>query len=93
METLERALRSWFEDDDGSRAGLFGEHYWLIRDMSASTPRGAPLIGDEVERQVRALRGLREKVAALQSLRARPGVIAFPDTNVLMHYQRPEKVA
>ena len=32
-------------------------------------------------------------MAALQSFRAGSGVIAFPDTNVLMHYQRPEKVA
>ncbi|HEX9517296.1 MAG TPA: hypothetical protein VF940_14110 [Streptosporangiaceae bacterium] len=27
VETLELALRSWFEDDDGAVAGLHGEHY------------------------------------------------------------------
>jgi len=41
VETLERALRSWFGDDDGTGAGLFREHYRLIRDMSASARRSA----------------------------------------------------
>ena len=39
VETLEGALSSWFEDDDGAVAGLHGEHYKLIRDMTASIPR------------------------------------------------------
>jgi hypothetical protein len=30
-ETLAQALRSWFEDDDGVIAGLYGDHYILIR--------------------------------------------------------------
>jgi hypothetical protein len=42
VETLERALSSWFEDDDGAVVGLHGEHYKLIRDMTASTPRPSP---------------------------------------------------
>jgi hypothetical protein len=31
VETLEQALSSWFEDDDGAVAGLRGEHCKLIR--------------------------------------------------------------
>jgi hypothetical protein len=30
-ETLAQALRSWFEDDDGVIAGLYGDQYILIR--------------------------------------------------------------
>lgn len=92
VETLEQALRSWFEDDDGAVTGLYGEHYKLIRDMTAATPRPAPLINDEVARQVRLLERLRAKVEALEALRARGGQIAVLDTNALMHYQRPDEI-
>ena len=64
VETLERALSSWFEDDDGAVAGLHGEHYKLIGDMTASTPRPSPLINDEAARQVSVLERLRAKVTA-----------------------------
>lgn len=93
VETLELALRSWFEDDDGAVAGLHGEHYKLIRDMTASTPRPSPLINDEAARQVRALERLRTKVQALAALRDRAGQVAVLDTNVLMHYQRPDEIS
>lgn len=92
-ETIENALRSWFDDDDGAAQGLYGEHYKLIRDMTASTPRPSPLINDEAGRQVRALESLKGKVAALEALRSREGQIAVLDTNVLMHYQRPDEIA
>jgi hypothetical protein len=92
VETLEQALRSWFEDDDGAVTGLYGEHYKLIRDMTAATPRPAPLINDEVARQVRVLEQLRAKVQALEALRVRGGQIAVLDTNALMHYQRPDEI-
>ncbi|MGH3826905.1 MAG: PIN domain-containing protein [Pseudonocardiaceae bacterium] len=88
VETLEQALRSWFEDDDGAVAGLYGEHYKLIREMAAATPRPAPLINDEAARQVRALERLSAKVQALEALRNREGHVAVLDTNVLMHYHR-----
>jgi len=63
VETLEQALRSWFEDDDGAVAGLYSEHYRLIREMTASTPRPSPLLNDEAARQVRALERLRTNAA------------------------------
>ena len=90
VETLEQALRSWFEDDDGAVIGFHGGHYKLIRDMTVSTTRPAPLINDEAARQVRVLERLREKVQALEVLGARDGQIAVLDTNALMHYQRPD---
>ncbi|MHB1595613.1 MAG: PIN domain-containing protein [Streptosporangiaceae bacterium] len=93
VETIENALRSWFDDDDGATQGLYGEHYKLIRGMTASTPRPSPLINDEAARQVRALETLKGAVAGLQALRSREGQIAVLDTNVLMHYQRPDKIA
>jgi hypothetical protein len=92
VETLEQALLSWFEDDDGAVAGLYGEHYKLTREMTASTPRPSPLLNDEAARQVRVLERLRAKVQALEALRAREGQIAVLDTNVLMHYQRPDEI-
>jgi hypothetical protein len=61
VETLEQALRSWFEDDDGAVAGLYGEHYKLIREMTASTPRPSPLLNDEAARQVRVLERMKAK--------------------------------
>jgi hypothetical protein len=79
VETLERALSSWFEDDDGAVAGLHGEHCKLIRDMTASTPRPSPLINDEAARQVSVLGRLRAKVTALDALRGREGQIAVWD--------------
>jgi hypothetical protein len=93
VETLEQALRSWFEDDDGAVAGLYGEHYKLIREMTASTPRPSPLLNDEAARQVRVLERLRAKVRALEALRAREGHIAVLDTNVLMHYLRLDEIS
>jgi hypothetical protein len=93
VETIENALRSWFDDDEGAAQGLYGEHYKLIRDMTASTPRPSPLINDEAARQVRALETLKGKVTALEALRSREGQIAVLDTNVLMHYQRPDEIA
>jgi hypothetical protein len=92
VETLEQSLRSWFEDDDGAETRLYGEHYKLIRDMTATTPRPAPLINDEVTRQVRVLERLKAKVQALEALRARDGQLAVLDTNTLMHYQRPDEI-
>ena len=92
VETLEQALRSWFEDDDGAVIGFHGGHYKLIRDMTVSTTRPAPLINDEAARQVRVLERLRAKVQALEALRARDGQIAVLDTNALMHYQRPDEI-
>jgi len=92
VETLEQALRSWFEDDDGAVAGLYGGYYKLIRDMTASTPRPSPLINDEAARQVSVLERLRAKVAALEALRGREGQISVLDTNVLMHYQRLDEI-
>lgn len=92
VETLEQALKSWFDDDDGAVAGLYGEHYKLIRDMTATTPRPAPLINDEAARQVSVLERLREAVRALAALRDREGQIAVLDTNVLMHYQRFDEI-
>jgi rRNA-processing protein FCF1 len=92
VETLEQALRSWFEDDDGAAAGLYGGHYKLIREMTASTPRPSPLLNDEAARQVRVLERLRAKVQALEALRAREGQIAVLDTNVLMHFQRLDEI-
>ena len=81
-----------FEDDDGAAAGLFGEHYKLIRAMNDVTPRPEPLVDNEVERQVRALERLRGKVQAALTLRNRGGDLVILDTNVLMHYQRPDEI-
>jgi rRNA-processing protein FCF1 len=92
VETVERVLPSLFEDDDGMAAGMFGDHYRLIRDMSPSTPRPAPLIEDEAGRQVRALQRLRDRVERLKALRNRAGLPVVLDTNVLMHYRRPDEV-
>jgi hypothetical protein len=58
VETLERSLRSWSEDDDGAVAWLYGEQYKLIRDMTTATPRPAPLIDDEAARQVMVWSGI-----------------------------------
>ena len=71
METLERSLRSWFEDDDGAVVGFYDEHYKLIRDMTAATPRPAPLIDDEAARQVMELE--RHLTAMIASAPPHPG--------------------
>ncbi len=92
VETVEWQLASLFEDDDGTAAGLFGEQYKMIREMSASTPRPEPLIGLEAGRQAAALRRLVSGVTALRALRDRKGVPVVLDTNVLMHYHRPDRV-
>src|SRR5258708_39013424 len=64
----------------------------MIREMSASTPRPEPLIGLEAGRQAAALRRLVSGVTALRALRDRKGVPVVLDTNVLMHYHRPDRV-
>lgn len=92
VETVERQLASLFEDDEGTAAGLFGEQYRMIREMSASTPRPEPLIGLEAGRQAAALQRLVSGVTALRALRDRIGVPVVLDTNVLMHYHRPDRV-
>jgi hypothetical protein len=92
VETVERQLASLFEDDDGTAAGLFGEQYRMIREMSASTPRSEPLIGLEAGRQAAALQRLVSDVTALRALRDREGVPVVLDTNILMHYHRPDRV-
>jgi hypothetical protein len=80
VETLEQALSSWFEDDDGAVAGLHGEHCKLIRDLAASTPRPSPLINDEAARQVSVLE------------RRPRGSDRGLGTNVLMRYQRLDEI-
>ena len=92
VETVEQQLAALFEDDDGTAAGLFGEQHRMIREMSASTPRPALLIGLEARRQAAALRCLVAGVTALRALRDREGVPVVLDTNVLMHYHRPDRV-
>ena len=92
LETVERQLASLFEDDDGTAAGLFGEQYRMIREMSEATPRPEPLIGLEAGRQAAALQRLVSGVTALRALRDRKGVPVVLDTNVLMHYHRPDRV-
>jgi predicted ribonuclease YlaK len=64
----------------------------MIRDMTASTPRPSPLINDEADRQVRVLEALRTQLQAFQIPRERPGLPMILDTNVLMHYQRLDRV-
>ena len=53
-----------------------GEHYKLIRDMTASTPRPSPLINDEAARQVSVLERLRERCtcAWLTRVRVKTGI-------------------
>jgi hypothetical protein len=92
VETVEAQLAAMFDDDDGVAAGLFGEHYKMIRDMSDATPRPAPLVNDEAQRQVRALERLKAKVQAVLALKDREGDLVILDTNVLMHYQRLDTV-
>ena len=92
LRRCKQSLRSWFENDDGAITGLYDEHYKLIRDMTVTTPRPAPLINDEASRQVGVLERLRAKVYALEALRARDGEIAVLDANALMHYQRPDEI-
>jgi hypothetical protein len=92
VETVERQLASLFEDDDGAAAGLFGEQYRMIREISAATPRPEPLIGLEAGRQATALHRLVSDVTALRALSDREGVPVVLDTNVLMHYHRPDGV-
>jgi hypothetical protein len=45
VETLEQALSSWFEDDDGAVAGLRGEHCKLIRRLGCLD--AAPISPDQ----------------------------------------------
>jgi hypothetical protein len=93
VEIAERYLTSWFEDDDGVTVGLYdGPHYRMIREMTPATPRPSPLIGDEVERQVKVLRRLQAKVREFLPMQERPGALAALDTNVLMHFHRFDKV-
>jgi len=91
-EAVEQHLASLFEDDNGTASGLFGEQYRMIREMTASTPRPEPLIGLEAGRQAAALQRLVSGVTALRALRDREGVPVVLDTNVLMHYHRPDRV-
>ena len=92
IETVEQRLGGWFEDDDGTGAGLFSPHYTMIRDMTESTVRKEPLISGEAGRQVTALKRLQAKVQAVQAIQDRPGYPAVLDTNVFMHYQRFDRV-
>ncbi len=93
VETADAQLAAMFDDDDGVAAGLFSSEYRLIREMTDATPRKAPLIDNEVRRQVHALESLREKARGALALRARPGSPVILDTNVLMHYHRPDEVS
>jgi rRNA-processing protein FCF1 len=92
LEALDPSLRTWFEDDDGAGAGLYSDHHKMIREMSGYTARPDPLIQGEIDRQVRVLESLKRSLQALEHLRARHGQPVVIDTNVLMHFQRPDKV-
>lgn len=60
--------------------------------VQALAPLAEPLIGLEAGRQAAALRRLVSGVTALRALRDRKGVPVVLDTNVLMHYHRPDRV-
>ena len=92
VETLDQALSSWFEDDDGARVGAAWRA--LQADPRHDCLDAAPisLINDEAARQVSVLERLRAKVTALESLSGREGQIAVLDTTVLMHYQRLDEI-
>lgn len=92
IENAEQAAAGFFEDDDGFTAGIYSEAYRLIRAMDTSTDRPYPLVSTEVDRQVTALNRLVAKLEGLQTLIDREGQPIILDTNVLMHYQRPDEV-
>jgi rRNA-processing protein FCF1 len=92
LRPLDPSLRSWFEDDDGAGVGLYGDHYKMIREMSDYAARPSPLIDAETGRQIRVLEALKSGIQKLVSLRARHGVLAVLDTNVLMHFLPLNKI-
>lgn len=92
VESAEMQLSSLFEDDDGTAAGLFSEGHRMIREMTDTTPRREPLVQAEVTRQARTLRNLRDSIAGLRALAERPGTPVMLDTNILLHYQRPDQI-
>lgn len=87
-ETCERQLRDLFADP-GPIEGLHTARYWHIWMPGAHWGR---LIGPEIDVQVQRLAGIASSLRGYLPLRERPGHLAVVDTNVLLHYQRIDKV-
>jgi rRNA-processing protein FCF1 len=86
--TCERQLRSLFADP-GLIEGLHTQRYWHI--WVPGTHWGK-LIAAEINVQVERLESIAARLRSYLSLRQRPGHLAVVDTNVLLHYQRVDKV-
>jgi rRNA-processing protein FCF1 len=86
--TCERRLRNLFADPS-LIDGLHTERYWH---MWTPGVHWARLIDAEIDVQVERLDAIASRVRAYRPLRERPGHLAVVDTNVLLHYQRIDKV-
>jgi rRNA-processing protein FCF1 len=86
--TCERQLRNLFADP-GAIEGLHTQRYWHLWTPGV---HWASLIDAEIDVQVPRLNALASSLRAYLPLRERPGHLAVVDTNVLLHYQRIDKV-
>jgi rRNA-processing protein FCF1 len=86
--TCERQLRGLFADP-GLIEGLHTQRYWQIW---VPGTHWAKLIAAEIDVQVERLEGILGRLRSYLSLRQRPGRLTVVDTNVLLHYQRVDKV-
>ena len=87
-ETCERQLRGIFAEP-GPIEGLHTQRYWQMWIPGTHWGR---LIGPEIDVQVQRLDALASRLRAYLPLRRQPGHLAVVDTNVLLHYQRIDKV-
>jgi rRNA-processing protein FCF1 len=86
--TCERQLRNLFADP-GAIEGLHTQRYWHLWTPGVHWAR---LIDAEIDVQVPRLNALASTLREYLHLRERPGHLAVVDTNVLLHYQRIDKV-
>lgn len=79
--------------DEATHRMLQTDRYWHIRGLREDDPRPAPLIDAEVTAQQNALTrlatDLEERVRRLTAAR---GAVAILDTNILLHFEEPDKI-
>lgn len=89
-EAAEVQLRNLFADAAIARSVL-SDRYWRIAEV-AVVDRQAQIIISEIRVQVEYLTALADQLESYLRLRNRSGAIVMLDTNVLLHYQRVDKV-
>lgn len=89
-QTTARRLESLFKDRVVPDA-VYSARYWAIA-RSEVLDREAQLLTTEIEIQRDRLRAMADELASYLPVAEREGKLVVPDTNVLVHYQRIDKI-